>query len=59
LYFIRMKLRTLDTATPYVAVCDTGRRSSVAAFLLGERGFESYCLTGGLSGNALGPAGDF
>lgn len=59
LYFIRMKLRTLDTATPYVAVCDTGRRSSVAAFLLSERGFESYCLTGGLSGNALGPAGDF
>lgn len=59
LYFIRMKLRTLDAATPYVAVCDTGRRSSVAAFLLSERGFESYCLTGGLSGNALGPAGGF
>jgi CRP-like cAMP-binding protein len=59
LYFIRMKLRTLDAATPYVAVCDTGRRSSVAAFLLSERGFQSYCLTGGLSGNALGPAGDF
>lgn len=55
LYFIRMKLRTLDETTPYVAVCDTGRRSSVAAFLLSERGFEAYCLKAGLTGNAFGP----
>lgn len=55
LYFIRMKLKTLDTDTPYVAVCDSGRRSSVAAFLLSERGFEAYCLTAGLTGNDLGP----
>jgi CRP-like cAMP-binding protein len=55
LYFIRLKIKTLDTATPYIAVCDTGRRSSAAAFLLSERGFDAYCLQGGLSGNQLGP----
>lgn len=58
LYFIRMKLRTLDQDQPYVAVCDTGRRSSAAAFLLSERGFEAYCLRGGLAGNNLGPQED-
>src|SRR5262245_14640073 len=55
LYFIRLKVKTLDPKTPYVAVCDTSRRSSAAAFLLSERGFEAYCLQGGMSGNALGP----
>jgi CRP-like cAMP-binding protein len=55
LYFIRMKLRTLETDRPYVVVCDTGRRSSAGAFLLSERGFEVYCLRGGLVGNSLGP----
>ena len=58
LYFIRMKLRTLDTGTPYVVVCDTGRRSSAGAFLLSERGFEAYCLRSGLVGNSLGPTAD-
>ena len=58
LYFVRMKLRTLDPDTTYVAVCDSGRRSSVAAFLLSERGFEAYCLTAGLTGNDLGPVQD-
>jgi len=55
LYFIRLKVKTLDTKTPYIVVCDTGRRSSAAAFLLSERGFDSYCLQGGLAGNRLGP----
>ena len=55
LYFIRLKVKTLDTTTPYVAVCDTGRRSSAAAFLLSERGFDAYCLQGGLAANRLGP----
>lgn len=58
LYFIRMKLKTLNSEKAYVAVCDTGRRSSVAAFLLSERGFEAFCLQGGLSGNQLGPEQD-
>jgi rhodanese-related sulfurtransferase len=58
LYFIRMKLKTLDPKVPYVVVCDSGRRSSAGAFLLSERGFESYCLRGGLVGNSLGPQPD-
>ncbi len=28
LYFVRLKLNALDRKTPYVVVCDTGRRSS-------------------------------
>ncbi len=55
LYFIRLKVKTLDTKTPYIAVCDTGRRSSAAAFLLSERGFDAYCLENGMTGNKLGP----
>ena len=55
LYFIRLKVKTLDAKTPYIVVCDTGRRSSAAAFLLSERGFEAYCLKGGMQGNQLGP----
>jgi CRP-like cAMP-binding protein len=49
LYLIRLKLSTLDTAVPYVVYCDTGRRSSAAAYLMVERGFDAYVLTGGLS----------
>lgn len=55
LYFIRLKVKTLDLKTPYVVVCDSGRRSSAASFLLSERGFDAYCLQGGLTGNKLGP----
>ena len=53
LYLIRLKLSTLDPAVPYVVYCDTGRRSSAAAYLMVERGFDAYVLTGGLAnGNA-------
>jgi len=52
LYLIRLKLSTLDPAVPYVVYCDTGRRSSAAAYLLVERGFEAYVLNGGLSNGA-------
>jgi CRP-like cAMP-binding protein len=55
LYFIRLKVKTLDPKVPYVVVCDSGRRSSAAAFLLTERGFDAYCLQGGITGNRLGP----
>src|SRR5690606_13735925 len=34
LYFIRLKLSTLERNVPYVVVCDTGRRSSAAAYIL-------------------------
>jgi len=52
LYLIRLKLSTLDKDLPYVVYCDTGRRSSAAAYLLVERGFDAYVLTGGLSNGA-------
>jgi CRP-like cAMP-binding protein len=57
LYLIRLKLSTLDRKTPYVVYCDTGRRSSAAAYLMVERGFDAYVLSGGLSdANAAPPA---
>jgi CRP-like cAMP-binding protein len=52
LYFIRLKLSALDRNIPYVVCCDTGRRSSAAAFILVERGFDAYVLTGGLTNSA-------
>jgi CRP-like cAMP-binding protein len=52
LYFIRLKISALDKNVPYVVYCDTGRRSSAAAYILVERGFDAYVLRGGLtSGN--------
>jgi CRP-like cAMP-binding protein len=53
LYFIRLKLSALDRNIPYVVYCDTGRRSSAAAFILVERGFDAYVLTGGLTNSAI------
>jgi CRP-like cAMP-binding protein len=49
LYFLRIKLKQLDPNVQYIVVCDTGRRSSAAAFILKERGFDASVLTGGLS----------
>jgi CRP-like cAMP-binding protein/rhodanese-related sulfurtransferase len=54
LYFIRLKLSTLDRDTPYVVYCDTGRRSSAAAYILVERGFDAYVLKGGLTSGGVG-----
>jgi CRP-like cAMP-binding protein len=52
LYFIRLKLSALDRSVPYVVYCDTGRRSSAAAYIMVERGFDAFVLKGGLtSGN--------
>lgn len=48
LYFIRLKLKSLDRDVHYVACCDTGRRSSAAAYILSERGFHASVLKGGL-----------
>ena len=53
LYFIRLKLTTLDRKVPYVVYCDTGRRSSAAAYILVERGFDAYVLTGGLTHSGI------
>ncbi|MEX2480159.1 MAG: rhodanese-like domain-containing protein [Gammaproteobacteria bacterium] len=48
LFMLRLKTDSLDPDRVYIVYCDTGRRSSAAAFLLGERGFETYVLQGGL-----------
>ncbi len=44
---LRTQSDKLDAAKHYIAYCDTGSRSSVAAFLLTERGLEASCLEGG------------
>ena len=49
LYFIRLKINTLDTDTKYVVCCDTGRRSSAGAYILSERGFQAYVLRDGIN----------
>ena len=56
LYFIRLKLKTLDPAVPYVVICDNGRRSSAAAYVLIERGFDARVLRGGLAATDLADA---
>jgi CRP-like cAMP-binding protein/rhodanese-related sulfurtransferase len=48
LYFIRLKMGMLDKKIPYIVYCDTGRRSSAAAFILLENGFDAYTLRGGI-----------
>ncbi|MDJ0751643.1 MAG: cyclic nucleotide-binding domain-containing protein [Woeseiaceae bacterium] len=53
LYMLRHKLDALDRKTPYVIYCDTGRRSSAAAFILNQRGFETAVLKGGLNRSDL------
>ena len=49
LFMIRLESSSLDDKK-YVAVCDTGRKSSIAAFLLKERGFDVCVLKDGLLG---------
>jgi len=49
LYFIRMKINTLDQEKDYVMCCDTGRRSSAGAYILSERGFKAHVLKGGIN----------
>jgi CRP-like cAMP-binding protein/rhodanese-related sulfurtransferase len=48
LFMIRMKADSLDPNKNYILYCDSGRRSSAAAFLLNERGINAFCLKGGL-----------
>ena len=52
LHLLRKRCDELDPYRTYVLYCDTGQRSSVAAFLLGERGLDVYVLKGGISSSA-------
>ena len=49
LYFIRLKMNTLDADTDYVLCCDTGRRSSAGAYILSERGYKAHVLKDGIN----------
>ncbi len=49
LYFIRLKISTLDPDLKYVVCCDTGRRSSAGAYILNERGYHAYVLRDGIN----------
>ena len=49
LYFIRLKIGTLEPDRKYVVCCDTGRRSSAGAYILNERGYDAYVLQGGIN----------
>ena len=48
---IRQASAALDPAKEYIAYCQTGRRSSAAAFLLSQRGFHAALLDGGMRGH--------
>ncbi len=52
LAMLRIKANTLDPKRKYIVYCDTGSRSSAAAFLLGERGFDVRVLKGGIGAAA-------
>lgn len=58
LYFIRLKLKSLDRNIHYVVCCDTGRRSSAGAYILSERGFRASVLRGGLAATDQGTSYD-
>ncbi len=45
---IRQAVAALDPEKEYIVYCQTGRRSSAAAFLLSQRGFNAALLEGGM-----------
>jgi len=47
---VRNAVKVLDRSREYVIYCQSGRRSSAAAFLLAQRGFKAFVLEGGLRG---------
>jgi CRP-like cAMP-binding protein len=49
LYLLRVRAASLKPRKKYVVFCEHEERSSAAAFLLAQRGFDVYVLKGGLS----------
>jgi CRP-like cAMP-binding protein/rhodanese-related sulfurtransferase len=45
---MRLKVKSLDPQKQYILCCDTGRRSSAAAYILSEGGINSSVLKNGL-----------
>ena len=50
LYLLRLKAQSLNPKIKYILFCQHDQRSSAAAFLLSQRGFDTYVLRGGLAG---------
>ncbi|HEY0842638.1 cyclic nucleotide-binding domain-containing protein [Methylotenera sp.] len=50
---IRQKISDLDRSLTYVVYCQTGRRSSAAAFILAQQGFYVVVLSGGARGAGI------
>lgn len=48
LYMLRPRLAALPKEKTYIACCDTGRRSSVAVFVLTQKGYDAFMLDGGI-----------
>mgnify|MGYP002717146149 CR=1 FL=1 len=48
LYMVRMKLAMIDPKTTWIVCCDTGRRSSVAVFILTQKGYDAFVLDKGI-----------
>ena len=48
LFMLRFKAQGLSKKQNYIMVCDTGRRSSSAAFILNEKGYDAHFIDGGL-----------
>ncbi len=65
-FSLRMQLKTLNREKPYIVVCDNGKTSETAAFVLLNKKFEVTVLKGGMAsiapepenGNALSSTGD-
>lgn len=55
---IRNATGLLDPAIAYITYCQSGKRSSAAAFLLSQRGYRAYVLEGGLRRGVGGSALD-
>ncbi len=49
LYLLRVRAPSLKTNKKYILFCQHEQRSSAAAFLLAQRGFDVYVLKGGLA----------
>lgn len=54
LHDLRKGLNLLDRQKVYITYCLTGRRSSAAAFILSQHGFNVFTLKGGLRGRDAG-----
>lgn len=48
LHEIRMRMKELDNSKQYICYCNTGRRSSAAAFILAQAGYKVSVLNGGV-----------